>query len=128
MLTQSSVSMFDPRAWKRTTQRYFLWLCTLRLVYDDVLAPQAPCAFFIMLLSMHLFEVQSAFKEKTTEYWIDFLFLAPRLLPMPEFLVAVFMIVSFSFIGHWPVESVARNLFWRIARSEGLLSPVSSPL
>ena len=74
MLTQSSVSMFDPRAWKRTTQRYFLWLCTLRLVYDDVLAPQAPCAFFIMLLGMHLFEVRSAFKEKMTEYWIDFFF------------------------------------------------------
>ena len=49
---------------------------------------------------------QKATSATSREVWIDFLFLAPRLLPMPEFLVAVFMIVSSSFIGHWPVESV----------------------
>ena len=51
---------------------------------------------------------QKATSATRREVWIDFLFLAPRRLPMPEFFVVVFMIVSFSFIaplscGLWAV-------------------------
>ena len=41
---------------------------------------------------------QKVTRETISDVWMDLFFRAPLLLPMPDFLVVAFMVISFSFI------------------------------